>query len=89
MGLSRACRNLLLIGRSNDILARIWLGEHTFMMGKPLHQTPIENAGGDERIHVTDGETALTLPGPFEALQSMTSGDLQVFSAARNIDGVQ
>jgi hypothetical protein len=54
--LARTCKELLLIRRSNDVFARVRLGQHTGRVWEPFHETPVEKSGGDEGVDVTDGE---------------------------------
>jgi hypothetical protein len=42
------CCKLLLVRRSNNVLACIGLRQHARRVGKPLHQTPVEETSGDE-----------------------------------------
>lgn len=58
LDLARTRRNLLLVGRGNDVLAGVGRGQHALCVREEFHERPVEQAGGEEGVDVADGKAA-------------------------------
>jgi hypothetical protein len=76
---------LLLIRRSNDLLAGIRLAQITLCVWEPAHETPVEQSRCEERVDVPDGKAVFVRMTP--TCCGMVNS--QMFTTIGNADGVE